>query len=281
MQADLADKIRSANLEVHRREAAIYDAVHPELFGSFEQHRINRDVDLVLSRLPAERPPHVLDIGCGTGNLTLKFLKRGCRVKAVDLSSEMIQRLESKLDPSERARVELLVGDAEQTVADDQTLGSWDVIAFSSVLHHLPDYRRVLLLAWRQLRPGGLLYVCHEPWHSPAIQRGWPKRAAANLLNLLDVLYIYARKSLIYAIQSLRDRRRFARIDYSWSDYHLQHGIEAELLLHELEKGGAVTLLFETGRVHYLTALSVLDHVLKISVPSQFRFIVQRPDSLT
>ncbi len=276
MTTNIADTIRSSNIEVHNREAAIYDAIHPEIFGLFEQRKITRDLDLIASIMPTRSPVRVLDIGCGTGNLTIKYLKRGYKVKAVDISPEMIGILCSKLNPAESSYVELVVSDVEDIVASTQTYGTWDVISFSSVLHHLPDYKIVLAHAVRQLPPGGVLYICHEPLRQPNSKRGLASRLACKILNGVDTLYIYARKLLVYSRQSLLARTLFKRIDYRWSDYHSRLGIDAQEILRRLEHAGARTLLYLTYRSRYSSLLAALDARLGISEHSHFRLIVRR-----
>jgi 2-polyprenyl-3-methyl-5-hydroxy-6-metoxy-1,4-benzoquinol methylase len=280
MKRSDADKILQSNKEVHRLEAEIYDSIHPELFGPWEQRRIARDLDFIAPHL-ADRPePCVLDIGCGTGNLTLKFLKRGYRVKAVDLSPEMLHRLCSKVSPPDAERLEVVEGDAEEILSDTEAHETYDIIACSSVLHHLPDYRSVLARALCQLRPGGVLYVCHEPL--PRMRTGSHTGASALLAKVVrqvDVLYILARKLLVYAIHSLTTQKPFRRIDHSWSDYHLRTGIDPQEILVELQSLGARTLRFETYRSYHSSLISRLDSYFPLSAPSHFRFIVQQVKS--
>ena len=38
---DFEKKIREANITVHRIEAKYYDLIHPEVYGKFEQKRID------------------------------------------------------------------------------------------------------------------------------------------------------------------------------------------------------------------------------------------------
>jgi len=273
---NIANKIRISNIEVHNREAAIYDVIHPEIFGLFEQRKITRDLDLIASIMPTGSPVRVLDIGCGTGNLTLKYLKRGYRVKEVDISPEMIRILQSKVNPPDLSSVELVVGDAEDVISDTQTYGTWQIISFSSVLHHLPDYKIVLAHAVRQLRPGGVLCICHEPLRNPRRGGGLASRLACKILNGIETLSIYTRKLVVYIKQSIRARKFFNRIDYRWSDYHSRFGIEAQEILRRLECAGARTLLYETYRSRYSSLLAALDACLGISEHSHFRLMVRR-----
>lgn len=276
LPTNIAEKIRRSNIDIHDREAAIYDSVHPEVLGSFEQRKIVMDLDLIASVIPTDSGIRVLDIGCGTGNLTLKYVNRGYRVKAVDISPEMIAMLQSKINPADLSFVELVVGDAEDVVADAQTYGTWGIISFGSVLHHLPDYRFVLDHALRQLRPGGVLYVCHEPLKQSAAENGLTSPLACKILDSIDTLYIYIRKLVVYIKQSLRARKLFKRIDYRWSDYHSSLGIDAEEILRRLESVGAKTVLYETYRSRYSCLLAAVDARLGISKHSHFRLIVRR-----
>jgi len=273
---NVADRIRNSNIQVHNREAPVYDAAHPEIFGRFEQQRIAKDIDLIASLIATRSCVRVLDIGCGTGNLALKFLNRGYHVRAVDISSQMIEVLRSKVDLTSLDRIEFIVSDAADIMTDTRTYGTWDVIAFSSVLHHLPDYQTVLSFCLRQLRPGGILYVCHEPLAGSTEGKRFGLSLVIKMLDSADNIYIYARKLFVYLVQSLRNRKLFRRIDYSWSDYHAKIGINADEVIRQLESEGAKTLLYETYRSHFASVLTWLDRFLGFPQHSQFRFIMQR-----
>ena len=94
---DLAKKIYEENVRVHRFEAPIYERIHPEIFNHRVQQELQEDLSLVRKLLPSPNPfasfegrPSALDIGCGTGNISVKLLKLGFRVTAVDISQEML-----------------------------------------------------------------------------------------------------------------------------------------------------------------------------------------------
>jgi len=272
---NIAEQIRRANIEVHRKEAAIYDLIHPEIFNSYEQSRIERDLYLITVSLPKGNSKNVLDIGCGTGNLTVKFAKMGYKVKAVDISDAMIAVLDAKLDSSIVDNVERIIGDAEEFLSSGNASGEWDIISFSSVLHHLPDYESAVLTAVKKLRPGGILYVCHEPLASKdsehKIGSFWE-----NMINLIDLFYIYLVKSCVYFRMAVREKTFPTRIDYSLSDYHVERGINMSCIVEHFNSIGAKVIFFETYCSHFCQLLTRLDHVFKISSHSMFRMIVQR-----
>ncbi|MDD5222636.1 MAG: class I SAM-dependent methyltransferase [bacterium] len=100
----------------------------------------------------------VLDIGCGTGNLTRALLARlsaAGRIVAIDISPQMIELARGKIsDP----RVEWQVMDARSLPWTD---GSFDRVICYSVWPHFDDHAAVANELGRVLKPGGRLHVWH------------------------------------------------------------------------------------------------------------------------
>ncbi len=106
---------------------------------------------------PSDR---VLDVGCGTGNLTLtakSMVGPSGTVAGIDASPEMIAQ--ARLN-SERTRLaaEFQVGLIEKIPHPD---ASFDFVINRLMMHHLPDNlkRRALVEILRVLRPGGSLFI--------------------------------------------------------------------------------------------------------------------------
>lgn len=105
-----------------------------------------------------ERPSDVLDLGCGTGSLSLLAAERGHRVTGVDLSPAMVDRARAKLAGRDAA---FLVGDAAAPPVGEER---YDVVLVRHVLWTLPDPARVLR-HWRDLlRAGGRLVLVEGVW---------------------------------------------------------------------------------------------------------------------
>ncbi|HTJ72892.1 MAG TPA: methyltransferase domain-containing protein [Actinospica sp.] len=133
-----------------------------------------------LAELSGARPgDRVLDVGCGTGYLTQRLAAiaapadgssradRRASVVGVDASLGMLEQARrSAGGPGSRrtggqtdsTACEFVLGAAERLEFED---GSFDVVASSLMLHHLPQDLRARALAEmrRVLRPGGRLLV--------------------------------------------------------------------------------------------------------------------------
>ncbi|MFL1904115.1 class I SAM-dependent methyltransferase [Streptomyces tauricus] len=103
-------------------------------------------------------PSDVLDLGCGTGSLSLLASEARHRVTGVDLSSRMVDLARAKLAGRDAA---FLVGDAAAPPVGEQR---FDVVLVRHVLWTLPEPGRVLR-HWRGLlRPGGRLVLIEGVW---------------------------------------------------------------------------------------------------------------------
>ncbi|MFF3939389.1 class I SAM-dependent methyltransferase [Streptomyces phaeofaciens] len=117
----------------------------------------------------------LLDLGCGTGSLSLLAAEQGHRVTGVDLSPAMIGLARAKLAGRDAA---FLVGDAAAPPVGEQR---FDTLLVRHVLWTLPDPARVLR-HWRGLlRPGGRLVLVEGVWGTVA-PVGIPAERLAALL---------------------------------------------------------------------------------------------------
>jgi ubiquinone/menaquinone biosynthesis C-methylase UbiE len=110
-----------------------------------------------------EEGQRVLDVGCGTGALALRMAQRGARVKAIDVSAEMLALAERRAAEAGLAdRIALVeMGVAE---LDGERAGTYDVVSSGLCLSELSDDEVAYTLrqARRVLVPGGLLLVADE-----------------------------------------------------------------------------------------------------------------------
>jgi 2-polyprenyl-3-methyl-5-hydroxy-6-metoxy-1,4-benzoquinol methylase len=100
-----------------------------------------------------------VDLGCGSGQLSIPLAARGVQVTAVDVSPQMVERLRAKVDGMELdGIVHARVSPIEQL---SFSAGSLDLVVSNYALHHLRDSDKQALVrqAARWLRPGGKLVV--------------------------------------------------------------------------------------------------------------------------
>lgn len=97
-----------------------------------------------------------VDVGAGTGLLTLPLAAAVNRVWAIDISASMGEYLRLKAASAELENVEVGVASA---VSLPLVAGSTDLVVSNYCFHHLahPDKVRALDEAFRVLRPGGRL----------------------------------------------------------------------------------------------------------------------------
>ncbi|WP_406351066.1 class I SAM-dependent methyltransferase [Streptomyces sp. NBC_00658] len=111
-----------------------------------------------LSTWLPEQASDVLDLGCGTGSLSLLASGWGHHVTGVDLSPGMVDLARAKLAGRDAV---FLVGDAATPPVGEQL---FDVLLCRHVLWTLPDPGRVLRHWCGLLRPGGRLVLVEGVW---------------------------------------------------------------------------------------------------------------------
>jgi ubiquinone/menaquinone biosynthesis C-methylase UbiE len=104
------------------------------------------------------RDEHVLDVGCGTGNLTgaiLRQLSPAGKITAVDISDGMIEIAKTKIKDS---RVQWICNSIENVNGYSNI---FDRIICYSVWPHLLNSGLVARIFQSMLKPGGKLHVWH------------------------------------------------------------------------------------------------------------------------
>jgi len=105
----------------------------------------------------------VLDVGCGTGALTIRAVQRGAQIKAIDINSQMMEIAQQQIDQAglsdrvefqERGIVEL---DLEPSESYDVVMSGlcFSELSEDELIYGLDQVNRIL-------KPGGLLLVADE-----------------------------------------------------------------------------------------------------------------------
>lgn len=123
------------------------------------------NLDKIYNRLTLyiKKGDRVLDLGCGTGALTLRTAYRGAKVKGIDINPQMLEIARKRvIEAGFRRTVKL----CEMSVME---LGREDVESYDAIMAGLffselndDEIDYVLKEIWRILRPGGFLLVVDE-----------------------------------------------------------------------------------------------------------------------
>jgi trans-aconitate 2-methyltransferase len=132
------------------REAGMWD---PAQYLRFSDHRSRPFFDLT-SRVLADRPGLVVDLGCGPGHLSVALAERWpeAEVQGIDSDPEMIASAR-RLDAP--PRVSFACGD----LRDWQPARPPDVIVSNAVLQWVPGHQDLMIQWAAALAPGGYLAV--------------------------------------------------------------------------------------------------------------------------
>lgn len=112
---------------------------------------------LILDRVPLRRGQTILDIGAGTGFLTVELAQRSAaRVIAVDPWADAMDVLRRKVEYLGLPDVELVVSDAASLDLPDASV---DVVVSNLGINNFANASVVLAECRRVLRPGGHLLI--------------------------------------------------------------------------------------------------------------------------
>ena len=167
--------------EANRRLCAAYSNHYDERVITDDSHRRLRALlSTAISTLRSAPHPgqtiRALDACGGTGNAAFILYEFGCDVTLVDISPEMVLQFEDHCR-CEGKQIAAIISDVSTFF--EQTDETWDLIVFSSALHHFRYPGTILLSALRRLTDGGLVVTVADP--TTNIRRMW-----FRILSLID-----------------------------------------------------------------------------------------------
>ena len=118
----------------------------------------------ILSRIGNVRGKYILDLGCGAGENSVYFARRGARCVAADYSSGMVQtalRLAEDYNVSISGRI-------IDAMNIDVPADTFDIVYAANLLHHV-DAATCIKEVHRVLKPGGLACFWDPLRHNPLI----------------------------------------------------------------------------------------------------------------
>jgi trans-aconitate 2-methyltransferase len=151
----------------------------PDVYLSFADQRARPFSDLV-SRVGAQQPRRVVDLGCGPGNLTVQLVRRwpDAVIEALDSSPEMVAAARER-------GIGAAVGDLRSWTPHRDT----DVVVSNAALHWVPEHVE-LMIRWTGELPAGAWLAVQMPgnFQSPShIAVGVVARREAYAKALHDI----------------------------------------------------------------------------------------------
>src|SRR5262249_40942802 len=124
----------------------------PSQYNKFRQERMQPFFDLVAMVKPQPNM-HIIDLGCGTGELTAMLVDRlpDAYVLGIDSSTSMIDQASPRSTEYLTFRL--------QDIADVEDYTSYDLIFSNAALHWVEDNERYLSNVFCQMRPGAQIAI--------------------------------------------------------------------------------------------------------------------------
>jgi ubiquinone/menaquinone biosynthesis C-methylase UbiE len=253
-----------ANRRYYAERAAEYDDT--EECVTLARHRARLRHVLSTAVDAAAAADRVLDACGGSGYASLELGAMGLDVVTVDISPDMLALYQSKASAAGlNATVE--VGEIASFLSTSSD--RWDLVVFSSALHHLDDYREVLDAVRERLAPGGVIATVFDP-----IAGGKLTKAIRYADYLLWLAATQPRAFLgrlgHRAAQAGASSDSVGRI----AERHALSGIDDIALAGHFEDGGMEIILHERSYEARFAAIRGLLRLL--ARPTAFAFVIRR-----
>jgi ubiquinone/menaquinone biosynthesis C-methylase UbiE len=171
----LNDRLKASITEAWDRGVGDYD----ELVAHGRLTRTEADAwKEVLARHLPPPPARVLEIGAGTGVMSLLIAELGYELTATDISHAMLQRARAKAADRGLSGVQFEIADAEVLPFQE---GEFDAVFGRHILWTLPDPQRAVTEWRRVLRASGVLVIVD----SLSLRRGLRLRMQRAISNLM------------------------------------------------------------------------------------------------
>jgi ubiquinone/menaquinone biosynthesis C-methylase UbiE len=248
------DKATDVIRQYWDRRANTFDDEMGHGLVSDEQRRAWLDL---LSRLVGSAPQRVLDVGCGTGFLALRFAELGHAVTGIDFAPQMIDRARSKAEEATQ-EIDFRVGNAAALDCPDE---NYDWVVARHVIWNLPDPERGVAEWLRVLRPGGHLVLIEGKWaDNDALALRFARRTSRFLAWVINV-------GAALGIRRYGSYRRYRRIE---AQLPFSGGPPAELL----------AAFLQANDLHDVVVEPLMDPTLWGEMPRFPRYLVAGTRSL-
>lgn len=237
-------KIALANKLYYEKNANHYDQTETCITDKRFQDELYDDLKLIKVILDGgcrRSRIKVLDACGGSGNAALKILELGMEVWLCDQSQNLINIFEKKCR-EKGYECHFILSEIGQYL--ETTHDAYDLIIFSSALHHLHDYEGILRLALKRLNNNGMIFTCFDPvkWEFPAKQIVKIEYIVFKLLNDFSDFFpaAYRRIRKIFSYQQEKENRSVKEDNLGeLAEFHIDKGMDDDILVDQLKLHGA------------------------------------------
>ncbi len=156
---------------------------------SFEQFQF-------LPNLGDVKNKKILDVGAGTGRLSLRLKEKGADVTAIDVSSEILKILNKK-----NKNILTIVANADSLPFPNN---SFDIITAAFLIVHLKNLKHFFGESYRVLKPGGILAITNiNQKHPPELKTNKGKIIIESYYHRPENVVAELEKNLLTVIKNI------------------------------------------------------------------------------
>lgn len=176
---------------------------------------------LMLSRLPADLTgAHVLDAGCGAGQMTIELARRGAVVEAVDISPALIAIAARRLPEDLRERVTFRAGD----MLSHGTRRFDHAVAMDSLIYYAADDIGAALNRLESRVSGTIVFTVAP--RTPLLMAMWYAGRLFPRSDRSPTMIPHALEPLAAACRAAGARRRLRPVDRVSCGFYISSAME-------------------------------------------------------
>lgn len=178
-----------------------FDQIAPQ-WNSMRQKYFKQDIRPILFKRVNFKNKTVIDLGAGTGYLSLSLAKNAKIVFAIDQSQNMLDQIRQKANYQKLTNVFTIISDVNTVAFQSHQI---DIVTMNMALHHMIDPNQIIKEMYRLLKGKGLVVISDVMKH----QGEWAKE------EMHDVWLGFSRNQ----IENWLSNNGFVDIEFIETDY--------------------------------------------------------------
>ncbi len=185
--------------------APAYDFMNTMMTGGLHVSWRNKALKMAAEKLPKGGPKMVLDVACGTGDVSFRLheLFPDAQITGLDLSAGMLEIAKKKLagmDASAREHISFIEGDSLKMPFADDTFDLVTVAYGVRNFEHLEDGYREMQ---RVMKPGGVICVIELSEPANAVIKSGYRLYSRNVIPFIGRLVSHDTRAYSYLPESI------------------------------------------------------------------------------